>query len=196
MWSIQSLVFLVRFCCYSFTFIVPSYFTMFCTEMQSDLASLLSNKRKVCAGRIRKKYITIFVLTGLVKAAENGHEHFRLTAFWGGFISISIFTAPMKWTHLFNGSAWMTQTADRWYKCSIDGDDDKKKNNNNTTTTTEWVSFRTLTSRDPAWTKGSVNTTSLTAQLTCKWAAGRWWPPQERSYDGNMLSVLAGRVKH
>lgn len=116
MWSTQSLVFLVRFSCNSFTFIVPSYFTMFCTEVQSDLASLLSNKRKVFAGRIRKKYKTIFVLTGLVKIAENSHEHFKSGSFWWGFISISLFIAPMKWTHLFNGSAWMTQTADRWYK--------------------------------------------------------------------------------
>lgn len=41
-----------------------------------------------------KKYKTIFVLTGLVKAAENGHEHFKSGSFWWGFISISLFIYP------------------------------------------------------------------------------------------------------
>lgn len=57
--------------------------------------------------------------------------------------------------------------------------------------------FRTAFKSYPciAWTIANVDITALAAQLTCKWAV-TLMAVAKRSYDGNMLSVLAVWDKH
>lgn len=57
--------------------------------------------------------------------------------------------------------------------------------------------FRTAFESYPciAWTIANVDITALTAQLTCKWVV-TLMAVAKRSYDGNMLSVLAVWDKH